>query len=103
MIGVLIIVVPAHSAKVSIKSIVGVVRPTRVSTPSRVDVVNIYAHAISRILRRSKISDNIPDGNAQMLLLTLVTSTLEISARISNDSQFVVSLFWRRSENCQAM
>jgi hypothetical protein len=41
-----------------------VVRPTRVSTPSRVDIVNIYAHAISRILRRSKISDNIPDGNA---------------------------------------
>ena len=64
IIGVLIIVVPAPSAKVSINSIVGVVRPTRVSIPSRVDIVNIYAHAIRSIRLRSKISDNIPDGNA---------------------------------------
>jgi hypothetical protein len=64
IIGVLIIVVPAPSAKVSINSIVGVVRPIRVRIPSIVDIVNIYAHVIRSILRRSKISDNIPDGNA---------------------------------------
>ncbi len=64
IIGVLIIVVPAPSAKVSNNSIVGVVRPIRVRTPSRVDIANIYAHVIRSILRRSKISDNIPDGNA---------------------------------------
>jgi hypothetical protein len=64
IIGVLIIVVPAPSAKVSIKSIVGVVRPIMVTIPSRVDIVNIYVHVIRSILRRSKISDNIPDGNA---------------------------------------
>jgi hypothetical protein len=64
IIGVLIIVRPAPSAKVSIKSIVGVVRPTRVRIPSIVDIVNIYAHVSRSILRRSKMSDNIPDGNA---------------------------------------
>jgi hypothetical protein len=64
IIGVLIIVVPAPSAKVNIKSIVGVVRPIMVMIPSRVDIVNIYAHVIRSMLRRSKISDNIPDGNA---------------------------------------
>jgi hypothetical protein len=64
IIGVLIIVVPAPNAKVSIKSIVGVVRPIRVRIPSIVDIVKIYAHVIRSILRRSKISDNIPDGNA---------------------------------------
>jgi hypothetical protein len=64
IIGVLIIVVPAPSAKVNIKSIVGVVRPIRVRIPNKVDIVNIYAHVIRSILRRSKISDNIPDGNA---------------------------------------
>jgi hypothetical protein len=64
MIGVLIIVVPAPSANVRINSIVGVVRPIRVRTPSRVDIVNIYAHVIRSILRLSKMSDNIPDGNA---------------------------------------
>ena len=64
IMGVLIMVVPAPSAKVSIKSIVGVVRPIMVMIPSRVDIVNIYAHVRRSILRRSKISDNIPDGNA---------------------------------------
>jgi hypothetical protein len=64
IIGVLIIVVPAPNANVSINSIVGVVRPIRVKIPSVVDIVNIYAHVIRSILRRSKISDNIPDGNA---------------------------------------
>jgi hypothetical protein len=64
IIGVLIIVVPAPSAKVSINSIVGVVRPIKVRIPRAVDIVNIYAHVIRSILRRSKISDNIPDGNA---------------------------------------
>ena len=64
IIGVLIIVVPAPSAKVSIKSIDGVVRPIMVMIPSRVDIINIYAHVIRSILRRSKMSDNIPDGSA---------------------------------------
>jgi hypothetical protein len=64
IIGVLIIVVPAPNANVSINSIGGVVRPIRVRIPSVVDIVNIYAHVIRSILRRSKISDNIPDGNA---------------------------------------
>jgi hypothetical protein len=64
IIGVLIIVVPAPSAKVNINNIVGVVRPRRVRIPSIVDIVNIYAHVIRSIECRSKISDNIPDGNA---------------------------------------
>lgn len=72
IIGVLIIVVPAPSAKVSIKSIVGVVRPIMVMIPNKVDIVNIYAHAIRSILRRSKISDNIPDGNANRKIGRLV-------------------------------
>ena len=55
IIGVLIIVVPAPNAKVSINSIVGVVRPTNVRIPSRADIVNIYAHVIRSILPRSKM------------------------------------------------
>jgi hypothetical protein len=64
IIGVLIIVVPAPNAKVSINSIVGVVRPTKVSIPSRADIVNKYAHAIRSIRLGSKRSESIPDGNA---------------------------------------
>ena len=64
IIGVLIIVIPAPNAKVSINSIVGVVRPTKVSIPSRADIVNKYAHAIRSIRLGSKRSDSIPDGNA---------------------------------------
>src|SRR5215210_5083146 len=59
IIGVLIIVIPAPSAKVSIKSVVEVVRPIRVRIPSMVDIVDIYAHEIRSRLRRSKMSDNI--------------------------------------------
>jgi hypothetical protein len=65
IMGVLIIVRPAPSAKVSINNTIGVVTPTRVSIPSIVDIVNIYAQVIRSILRRSKISDNVPDGNAK--------------------------------------
>jgi hypothetical protein len=65
IMGVLIIVVPAPRAKVSINNIIGVVAPTRVSIPSIVDIVNIYAQVKRSILRRSKISDNVPDGNAK--------------------------------------
>jgi hypothetical protein len=72
IIGVLIIVVPAPSAKVSIKSIVGVVRPTMVMIPSRVDIVNIYTHVMRSILRRSKISNNIQDGIANRKIGRLV-------------------------------
>ena len=64
IIGVLIIVIPAPIAKVNIKSIVGVVRPIRVRIPSVVDIATIYALVIRSIMRRSKMSDNIPDGNA---------------------------------------
>jgi hypothetical protein len=64
MRGVLIIVMPAPRAKVNVKSIVGVVRPIRVRIPSIVDTTTIYALVIISIIRRSKISDNIPDGNA---------------------------------------
>ena len=64
IMGVLIIVVPAPSAKVNISNNVVVVRPIRVRIPSRVDIVNMYAHVIRSMLRRSKISDSIPDGNA---------------------------------------
>jgi hypothetical protein len=64
IMGVLMIVVPAPSAKVSISNTVVVVRPTRVRIPSAVDIVNMYAHVIRSMLRRSKISDSIPDGNA---------------------------------------
>ena len=65
IMGVLIIVVPAPSAKVSINNTVGVVIPTRVSIPNIVDTVNMYTQVIRSILRRSKISDNVPDGNAK--------------------------------------
>jgi hypothetical protein len=46
IIGVLTIVVPAPSAKVSINSNAGLVTSTRVNIPNTVDVVNIYAHVI---------------------------------------------------------
>jgi hypothetical protein len=66
IMGVLIIVVPAPSAKVNISNTVVVVRPTRVRIPSEVDIVNMYADVIRSILLRSKISDSIPDGNANI-------------------------------------
>jgi hypothetical protein len=65
IIGVLIIVAPAPSAKVSINNKEGVVMPRRVSIPSIIDTVNMYPHVIRRILCRSKISDNAPDGKAK--------------------------------------
>jgi hypothetical protein len=64
IMGVLIIVVPAPSAKVNINNIGDVVRPNSVRIPSVVTTVNMYADVIRSIVRRSKISDNIPDGNA---------------------------------------
>jgi hypothetical protein len=62
--GVLIRVVPAPNAKVNISNTVVVVKPTRVRIPSAVDIVNMYADVIISMRRRSKISDSIPDGNA---------------------------------------
>jgi hypothetical protein len=62
--GVLIIVVPAPRAKVNNSKTVVVVRPTRVRIPSAADIVNMYADAIRSIVRLSKRSDSIPDGNA---------------------------------------
>jgi hypothetical protein len=74
--GVLIIVVPAPSAKVNISNTVVVVRPTKVRIPSRVDIDNMYAHEIRSILRRSKISDSIPDGNANRKIGRVVTAVM---------------------------
>jgi hypothetical protein len=65
IIGVLIIVVPVPSEKVSINSKEGVVMPRSVSIPRIIDIVNMYAHVIRSTLRRSKMSDNTPDGNAK--------------------------------------
>jgi hypothetical protein len=64
IMGVLIIVIPAPRAKVNIKSIVGVIIPIRERIPSVVDIATIYTHVIRSRMRRSKMSDNIPDGNA---------------------------------------
>jgi hypothetical protein len=64
IMGVLIIVVPAPSAKVNISNTAVVVRPTRVRIPNTTDIINMYADAIRSMFRRSKISDSIPDGNA---------------------------------------
>jgi hypothetical protein len=72
IMGVLIIVVPAPSAKVSINNTVGVVRPASVRNPSIVDTVNMYADVIRSIVRRLKISDNIPEGNANRKIGRLV-------------------------------
>lgn len=66
IIGVLIIVVPAPSAKVSSNNTDGVVMPTRVSTPRIIDIANMYAHVMRSILRRSKISEIAPDGKAKI-------------------------------------
>jgi len=64
IMGVLIIVVPAPREKVNNSKTVVVVRPTRVRIPSAADIVNMYADAIRSIVRLSKRSDSIPDGNA---------------------------------------
>src|SRR5215469_5116837 len=65
IIGVLIIVVPAPSAKVTINNKAVVVISKRVSIPSIIDTVNMYPHVMSKISRRSKRSDNAPDGKAK--------------------------------------
>ncbi len=72
IMGVLIMVVPAPSAKVSVSKTVVVVRPTKVRTANAVDIVNMYAHVIRSMLRRSKISDSIPDGNANRKIGSLL-------------------------------
>lgn len=65
IIGVLIIVVPAPSAKVSINNKEGVVMSSKVSIPSVIDSVDMYPHVMRSISRRSKMSDNTPDGKAK--------------------------------------
>ena len=64
IIGVLIIVAPAPSAKVSISNIEGVVIPARVSNPRIVETIHMYPHVMSSIFRQSKISEIAPDGIA---------------------------------------
>jgi hypothetical protein len=65
MMGVLIIVIPAPRAKVSINNTSGVAIPAMVNIPNIVDIVNMYAHVMRSMLRRSKISDIAPDGKAK--------------------------------------
>ena len=65
IIGVLIIVAPAPNAKVSINNKGGVIMASKLSTPSIIDTVNMYPHVIRSIWRRSKMSDNAPDGKAK--------------------------------------
>jgi hypothetical protein len=64
IMGVLIKVVPAPSAKVNSSNVVMVVRPTNVMSPNAADIANMYADVIRRIFLLSKISDNIPEGSA---------------------------------------
>jgi hypothetical protein len=64
IMGVLIRVVPAPNAKVNINNTAVVVSPIRVRIPNAVDIVNMYADVITSMRRRSKMSDSIPDGNA---------------------------------------
>jgi hypothetical protein len=70
--GVLIIVVPAPSAKVSINNTVGVITPTMVSTPNIVDIASMYEQAKSSRLRRSKISEITPEGIANRKIGSVV-------------------------------
>jgi len=65
IIGVLIIVVPAPSAKVKINNKAGVVTSKRLSIPRSIDTVNMYPHVMIKILRQSKMSHNAPDGKAK--------------------------------------
>jgi hypothetical protein len=65
MIGVLIIVVPAPSAKVRVSNKVGVTNSKRVSIPNVVDTITMYAQATRSILRLSNISEIAPDGKAK--------------------------------------
>jgi len=80
IIGVLIIVAPAPSAKVNISNKEGVVILRRVSIPSIIDTVNMYPHVIRRILRRSKMSDSAPDGKAK----TKIGKVLAVVIRETN-------------------
>jgi len=64
IMGVLIKVVPAPNAKVKTSNTVVVVKPTRVRIPNAADIMNMYADVVTSMRRRSKISDSIPDGNA---------------------------------------
>jgi len=65
IIGVLIIVVPAPNANVNINSSDGVITSRMVSIPRTIDTISMYPLVTKRIFRRSKISDNAPDGNAR--------------------------------------
>jgi hypothetical protein len=64
IIGVLIIVAPAPSAKVNNSNIEGVVISATVRKPKIVETANMYPHVIRSILRRSKISEVAPEGIA---------------------------------------
>jgi len=89
IMGVLIIVVPAPSAKVNISNTVVVVRPTRVRIPNRVDIINMYAHVIRSMLRRSKISDSIPDGNANRKIGKVVAVVIRETYKGSGASEVI--------------
>jgi len=64
IIGVLIKVAPAPRAKVNISKTVVLVRPVNVRSPKAVKVANMYPDVIRSIFRLSKISESMPEGNA---------------------------------------
>ena len=113
IIGVLIIVVPAPSAKVNINNIAGVVTSKRVSIPSIIDTVNMYPHVMSKILRLSKMSDNAPDGNAKRkigrVLAVVIRETNKgfgASEVISHDaatSYIAAPIYEKRAANQKAL
>jgi hypothetical protein len=113
IIGVLIIVVPAPSAKVNINNKAGVVTSKRVSIPSIIDTVNMYPHVISKILRLSKMSDNAPDGKAKRkigrVLAVVIRETNKgfgASEVISHDaatSYIAAPIYEKRAANQKAL
>jgi hypothetical protein len=113
IIGVLIIVVPAPSAKVNINNKAGVVTSKRVSIPRSIDTVNMYPHVMSRILRRSKMSDNAPDGKAKRnigrVLAVVIRETNKgfgASEVISHDaatSYIATPIYEKRAANQKAL
>jgi hypothetical protein len=111
IIGVLIIVVPAPSAKVNINNKAGVVTSKRVRIPSIIDTVNMYPHVISKILRRSKISDNAPDGKAKrkigrVLVIRETNKGFGASEVISHDaatSYIAAPIYEKRAANQKAL
>ena len=83
------------------------------STPSTIDNVNMYPHVMSNILRRSKMSDNAPDGKAKRKIgrvLAVVTretnKAFGASEVISHDaatSYIAAPIYEKRAANLKAL